>query len=336
MGEQNPTLSIVITTYSPDRLKDIGELIGSLQSQTYDHILEIVFVVEQSIELRDGIQIYIDNMSVHNARIIFNSERLGICAARNLGARQAQGNIVAFTDDDALPYPDWAEEIVRTFDDESVIGVTGPAIPLWENQSTSWFPEEFYWIVGGTTWFDGDKMRPVRNAWGMNMSFRKEAFDSCQFAVDLGISQGANKAGKVGLVGDDTEFSMNLIRITGKLIIYNPKVRVRHKVYSYRLTPLFIRRHAYWQGYTKAVLKKLYGKNAQKNNAMEMETEYRLLKRILLRLLPGTFLGFFRHPFIAWKKFCLTVSVLFHFSLGYFSAALPALGTYTRKAYGSQ
>lgn len=334
MTEPKLTLSIIVTTYTPDRLKDIGELLDSLQSQTYNDIKEIVFVVEQSSELYDGLREYINRKSALNARIIFNPDQLGICAARNLGVRQAQGDVIAFTDDDALPYPDWAEQIMRTFEDESIIGVTGPAFPLCEDAAIAWFPEEFYWIVGGTAWFDGSQMRPVRNVWGMNMSFKREAFDFCQFSENLGISRGAHKAGKVGLVGDDTEFSMNLRRKTGKLIVYNPKVRVRHKVYNYRLTPRFIQRQAYWQGYTKAVFKKLYS-NSDKSEKM-LETEYRLLRRILLKLVPSIIGGFFVHPVIAWDRLRLTITVLFHLALGYFSAVLPKLGTLTRKAYSSQ
>jgi len=332
MTKQNPTFSIVITSYATDRLKDIEELLVCIQKQTYDNITEIIFVIEQSLELSEGIQKYIDNKSMQNTKLVFNSERLGICAARNLGAKVAHGDIIAYIDDDALPFQDWAEQIVRTFTDDTVISVTGPAIPLWEDETMFWFPKELYWIVGGTAWFDNDKIRVVRNAWGMNMSFRKEAFEYCQFSESLKISPGANNAGKVGMVGDDTEFSLNLTNKTGKLIIYNPEVKVQHRVYDYRLTPRFIRRHAYWQGYTKAVLSRLYSDPKRKKI---MGTEYQLLRRIIFRLLPSTLIESFRHPTIAWKRFSLTICVLYHLSLGYFSGQIPLLDRITRKTYSS-
>jgi glycosyltransferase involved in cell wall biosynthesis len=316
-----------------ERLKDIGELLDYLKNQTYCNIIEIIFVVEQSSELRDGIKIFIDSKSILNARLIFNSNKLGICAARNLGAKEAQGSIISYIDDDALPFQDWAEQIIRTFDDDSVISVTGPAILHWENNFIDWFPEELYWIIGGTTWFSNEQIRVVRNAWGMNMSFRKEAFEYCQFSESLDISPGASNAGKVGMVGDDTEFSMNLRRKTGKLIIYNPGVKVKHRVYDYRLFPLFIRRQAYWQGYTKAVLKRLY-RTTDRDEKM-MGTEYQLLRRILFRLIPATILGFFSHPKISWNRLSLTISVLYHLSLGYFSGELLLLYRITRKSYSS-
>jgi glycosyltransferase involved in cell wall biosynthesis len=335
MNKRNPTLSIVVTSYAPERLKDIGELLDCLQQQTYDTITEIIFVVEQSVELHDGIKQFITNKSKLNARILFNAERLGICAARNLGAREAHGDIIAYIDDDALPFQDWAEQIVRTFDDNSIIGVTGPAVPLWDkaNSYATWFPEELYWVIGCTAWFDNSKIRAVRNAWGMNMSFRKESFNYCQFSESLKISPGVSNAGKVGLVGDDTEFSLNLTRKTGKLIVYNPEVKVKHRVYDYRLTPLFIRRQAYWQGYTKAVLSRLYGDDNGKRNMMN--TEYQLLRRILFRLLPSTMIYFFRHPQVARRKFSLTYIVLYHLGFGYLSGKLPVLGRIGGSEYGT-
>jgi glycosyltransferase involved in cell wall biosynthesis len=329
---QNPLLSLVVTSYTTERLSDIFELLESIKNQTYKNI-EVIFVAEHSKELYDRVKTYAEEKGVPNMVAVFRPERLGICASRNLGVKQARGSIITFTDDDALPYPDWAEEIIKTFDGDDIIGVTGPALPLWEKGPISWFPEEFYWMLGCTAWLESDKKQTIRGAFGVNMSFKKEAFGSCRFSENLGISQGAHKAGKVGLLVDDLEFSLHLGRDTKKLIIYNPKVRVQHKVYGYRLTPLFIRRQAYWQGYSKAILKKLYGKGDRNENIMG--TEYRMLKRVVFKLLPSTLIGFSRHPSIAAKRLRLTVSVLFHVGLGYFSAALPALGTITRKVYGS-
>lgn len=79
----------------------------------------------------------------------------------------------------------------------------------------------------------------------MNMSFKKEAFAFCQFSENLRISKGVHELVKIGLVGDDTEFSLKLRKETGRSILYDPSVRVRHNVYGYRLTPRFIWRQDY-------------------------------------------------------------------------------------------
>lgn len=326
------SLSIVITSYTTERLQDIYELLVSIKNQTYKN-METVYVVERSEKLKDEVNNFISEKSIPNIQLVFCSKKLGLCAARNLGIRHARGKIVAFTDDDAVLSPEWAEEILNTFDDEMVIGATGPATPLWENTPAPWFPQEFYWMLGCTDWVENHKRHPIRGAFGVNMSFRKEAFDTCRFSENLGISAGANRSGKVGLLVDDLEFSLQVGRATNKTIIYNPKLKVQHKVYEYRLTHQYIRKQAYWQGYSKAILKKFYGKVSQEEQLIT--TEYRMLRRILFKLVPSTLKKSLSQPTYAWKTLNVIMSVLCHISIGYVSGSMSLIGTLTRESYST-
>ena len=49
----------------------------------------------------------------------------GPAAARNHGAQQARGEILAFTDADCAPAPDWLHAISQPFADPEIIGVKG-------------------------------------------------------------------------------------------------------------------------------------------------------------------------------------------------------------------
>ncbi len=186
---EQPLISIVITSYTMERMKDILELLDGMRAQTYPNI-EVIFVVERSQELRDRIGAWIVENGVTNIRVVFNTDEQGLSAARNRGIEESKGDIIAFIDDDAFPAPDWAEEMAKTYQDDSVIGATGPAIPLWDDESMAWLPEEFYWIVGCTAWHTDSRANGItstRNVWGMNMSFRREAFDSAGvFSSDIG------------------------------------------------------------------------------------------------------------------------------------------------------
>ncbi len=320
MDNTSPAVSIVVTSYTMERYNDLTELLDSLQEQTYRNF-ETVLVTEKSSELFEKLKVYIQEKGYFNTRVLFNTGPQGLSPSRNLGIKEAKGDIITFTDDDALPFPEWLEEIVKTFaGDDSVISVTGLALPLWQEESMNWFPEEFYWVIGCTAFSKLTEVEEVRNAWGANMSFAKEAFALCGLfnENDFGSSI-ANTKGKQGLIGDDTEFSLRLRRETGKRILYNPRVKIRHKVYRFRLAPKFMRRYAYQHAYSKAFIKRFYSNGHDKD---VLAREYQLLKRILLRLLPGILVGFFKQPVVSWRRLVVTATVLFYTALGYFMATL--------------
>ena len=263
---ENPLLSIVITSYTMERLRDVFQLLDSLKSQTYPN-LEIIVVVERSTDLLESIKEHISGHTMPSIRIIFNSGEQGLSAARNLGFTESNGNIIAFIDDDAFPCPEYG--------DDSIIGVTGPSIPLWENDNLAWVPEEFYWIIGASGYKEWTENREVRNVSGTNMSFKREAFTLAGlFSTDLGAIEGGGGLGKQKFSGEETEFCIRLKTKSHKRIIYNPKVQVCHRVYKYRVTPRFIARRAYSEGYTKAMFKKKY---SNQNGKSTLDVEFNLL-----------------------------------------------------------
>ncbi len=315
MAEENPLLSIVITSYTTERLNDIFELLDSLQSQTYSK-METIFVAERSIELYDRVKVYTEEKGIANTRVLFNHGEPGLSAARNLGIKEAKGEIIAFVDDDALPFPDWAGEMAKTYQDDSIIGVTGPAFPLWDDESMSWFPEEFYWIISCTAWADWNKLTEVRNAWGMNMSFKREAFEKYGlFKNELGFHKGP--------MAEDNEFSLRVRAGTEKWLVYNPNVKLWHKVHKYRLSWRFIMERAYWIGRSRRMMR--YHQADREANLLD--TEYRLLRRIITRLLPDILKGLFSHPIVSWRRLWVTLIALFFVAIGYFPYPFASLFT---------
>jgi glycosyltransferase involved in cell wall biosynthesis len=308
-------LSVVITSYTMDRLKDIVELLHSIRVQTYSNI-EIIFVAERSKALLEEIQRYATDNTATNMKVIFNDGEMGMSAARNLGIKNAQGDIIAFVDDDALPSPDWAEEIMKTYEDVSVIGVTGPASPLWQNIAIDWFPNEFDWILGCSGFSGILQEKDVRNVWGMNMSFRREAFDSCGlFLTTLGAKGGGGGLGTQKFASEETEFSIRVRRKTGKRILFNPKTNVQHRVNKHRLTASFIAKRAYSEGYTKAMLKRYYRDKDSGDKLLSVE--YKLLKQILLNLVPRILRMFFTRPTVAYRQLRVVIIALSSVSFGY-------------------
>ena len=160
----------------------------------------------------------------------------------------------------------------------------------------------------------------MRNGYGTNISFRREAFeDGNLFPSYLGSERGGEK-GQQQTTAEEMELSLRIRQKTGKCIVYHPGVALRHKVHSFRLTGKYIRRRAFIEGCSKMLIKKLYGSNGNQNKVLE--TEYALLRRIIFRLFPGIVKGLVTHPIMSWRKLYVTTNVLSSVAAGYFSYSL--------------
>ena len=314
---EEPLVSVIATSYDLERLSDLTALLESLAQQTY-HRFETMLVLEKSRELMDKISELVRARGYSNVHLLFNSGAGGLSAARNLGVRKACGELMSFIDDDAVATPGWLAGVVKTFRvNPDAVGVTGPILPLWENESLKWLPEEFYWIVSCMPAKSASAFE-VRNAWGTNMSFSREAFETGGlFRCELG-AKGGGQSGKHELIGEDTEFSLRARKTSGKRIVCAPDAIVYHRAYSYRFTRGFVASRAYWEGYTKVILHRSIGQ--QYRDALEVE--HRLLKEILLKLLPSTLADLFTHPACAWKRLQLMGLALSSIAVGYIRGRL--------------
>jgi glycosyltransferase involved in cell wall biosynthesis len=100
----------------------IGACLESLSRQTIRPSLEIIVADDGSNDGGDTIA------ASFGARVI-RQANAGPGAARNSGAAAAAGEILLFMDADCVTAPDWAERIVRRFDDPSVSAVLCPLEP---------------------------------------------------------------------------------------------------------------------------------------------------------------------------------------------------------------
>jgi glycosyltransferase involved in cell wall biosynthesis len=298
--------------------------------------LEIIFVGERVRELPALVTEHAGRDRITNLQVVLN-DRPGLSQSRNLGAQVARGEIVAFIDDDAVAPDDWIEEIVKVFVQyPDAIGVAGAAQPLWQDASMDWFPEEFFWIISCPVpaWTGVSRVQEVRNAWGVNMAFRKEALEVVRFSETFGVSnRGRADSVKLGLSGDDTEFSVHLRHVTGRPILFNPDCQVLHRVPRQRLSTRFIRRRAFWEGYTKATIVHVLRAREDVAGRFRFSTELTLFHRILFSFVPRMIRQLFRHPRVVWRQLVLVVDVLTFFAFGYAAARLPSLGLGLARRY---
>jgi glycosyltransferase involved in cell wall biosynthesis len=163
--------------------------------------------------------------------------------ALNSGLHLVEGDVVVFTDDDAIPSADWLVQARILADSQPSFGVFGGAIvPHWEVPPPNWILPFQCPILGVTDpgWDEGPTL-PGR-IWGPNMMIRAEAFK---------IGHRFNEAlGPTGLryqMGDETEFVDRLVA-AGFKVWHTKKMVVAHMIRSDQMRKNWILQRALASG----------------------------------------------------------------------------------------
>jgi glycosyltransferase involved in cell wall biosynthesis len=117
-------VSIILAAHNEE--EDIGDCLNSLLSQDYDDF-EIIVVDDGST---DGTQELVETYLEKNRRMrmISNNSNKGHTYSRNLGAYEARGQIIGFTDADCILPKNWIQEIIDCFSGEEIVAASGPDI----------------------------------------------------------------------------------------------------------------------------------------------------------------------------------------------------------------
>jgi glycosyltransferase involved in cell wall biosynthesis len=179
-------------------------------------------------------------------RYLFEPQQ-GLSHARNSGIREAQGNILAFTDDDVTLEPAWLQNLTASLHSSDWAGAGGRVIPVWTRPVPSWLSTDNPRMMGPFVAFDlGTEAGPLTHPpFGANMAFRREVFQKYGgFRVDLGRS-GSNLQGR-----EDIEFSNRLLA-AGERLRYEPGAVARHLVPEWRIKKGYVLRWWFWFGRTE-------------------------------------------------------------------------------------
>ena len=268
-------VSIIIPGFTDDSYFNLLDAIDSLLHQSYADI-EVVVAIHTSNKLYEEIvKAYSEQNKV---KVVFSEQSLGAAAARNVGIKAAQGDILAFIDDDAVADQKWIENLVNTYQELDAMAVGGKILPIWLPGKPAYFPEELYWLVGVThKGFAEDKVVEVRNAFGPNMSFKREVFEKAGlFNENLGFS----KQGTSYIQAGEAEFSLRMTSKFGVGVIHNPEAIVHHKIPVSKARIKLLLKRSFYQGYSKVLLEK-WGPSAG-----SISTEKTHLKDLLLKYIP--------------------------------------------------
>ncbi len=254
-----PRVSVVTCAYTAERWDALVAAVTSAQAQDPSPF-EVVVVIDHNDELL-GRAI----SELAGARVLANEAGIGLSGARNTGVRHATGEIVAFLDDDARAQPGWLRALARAFEDQTVIGAGGIAVPMWDSLAPSWLPPEFLWVVGCSYRGLPSTAEEIRNPIGANMAFRRAVLER----VD-GFTDGIGRVGRRPLGCEETDLSIRARAATAGRIVHMPDAKVDHRVSPDRTRWRYFRRRCWAEGLSKAVVSQRVGRDA----ALESERTY--------------------------------------------------------------
>lgn len=231
----NIEISVILCTYNREVL--LARALDSILSQGFPPDRFELLVVDNNSS--DG-TVDLVRRKAETAkpvvRYLFEG-RQGKSFALNHAIREARGEILAFTDDDARVASDWLERIDQCFIQYQPDLIGGRVVPDWTGEWPDWFFPEHRSVIAAFN--PSPEAVFVNLDWpslpaGANLAARAEVFRRHGgFREDL-------SDGTIPLC-EDNELIQRVLRNSGR-VLYAPDVVVHHHVPPERLTRRYVRR----------------------------------------------------------------------------------------------
>jgi len=219
-------ISIVVPTFNSAKV--LGACLESLTNQTVGRERYEVIVVDDGStdETRDVV-------SKYPIRYIYQ-QNSGPAVARNNGVRQAEGEIILFTDADCEPQSNWIEELIKPLKDPQVVGVKGIYKTRQEELIARLVQIEYEHKY--------ERMRKFKYIDFIDTY-------SAAYRKDIFMKYGGFDERYIKASVEDQEFSFRLSR-DGNKMVFNPEAVVYHR-HSARLTDYLRKKYkiAYWKAF---------------------------------------------------------------------------------------
>jgi glucosyl-dolichyl phosphate glucuronosyltransferase len=248
-------VSVIVCAFNRARL--LRETLASMQvmSPPANCAVEIIVVDNNSTDNTQAVIAEAARSGPYPIAVL-TEQRQGKSFALNTALAYARGDVLALTDDDVLPSPDWLQRIVEDFRSRGVTFVFGKVLPRWSRKP----PPELLTPRAQDIWGPlaivdyGDAPADYlpentgqRLPVGANLAFSRAALQHINgWRTDLG------KVDNTLISGEDHEIFMRLRRHDLYAGYYDPQLTVRHFVPAQRLTRGYFRRWFFWHGKTHA------------------------------------------------------------------------------------
>jgi glycosyltransferase involved in cell wall biosynthesis len=216
-------LSVSIVVCTLDRHEQLSRCLNSLMKLNHSEV-EILVVDNGSKTIS------IPEIEYRYRTRFYHQPIAGLSYGRNLGAHFANGDVIAFIDDDAFAHPDWLEKGLFHFENPEVACVTGRIMPVSNDgtplqKSNRGFPdseERFF--------FNQNNFSPLKASAGTGSNFlvRRNVLKQYGFSELLGLGVPAG--------GAEEELLFFQVIKGGWIIIFEPEAIIYHE-YPLEETP---------------------------------------------------------------------------------------------------
>ena len=246
-------LSLIIATYN--RAEQLMVTLQSVASQSAKSALwECIVVDNNSVDnTRERVEAFQRVFPDLNIRYLFEQQQ-GLSAARNAGIAVAEGDIIAFVDDDERIVEDFIAAYIELFDShEDAMSAGGKIIADYPTGRPRWMSRYTEQPIANPMDF-GERVIPFpkgRIPGGGNMAMRREVFQTIGvFDTSLG------RTGKRLIGGEESDLFERMEKYSMRCY-YVPRAVMYHIIPEEKLTEEYFERLAYNVGvsqHTRAVL----------------------------------------------------------------------------------
>ena len=130
-------IAVCVCTYKRPQM--LQRLLNDLSVQETDEAFEFSIVVMDNDPSQSAKPVVSAFATQASVPVTYGAEpRQGICLVRNRAIEHADGNFIAFIDDDEFPDSRWLLELFRTCNVDGVDGVLGPVLRHFDEQPPQW------------------------------------------------------------------------------------------------------------------------------------------------------------------------------------------------------
>lgn len=249
----SPHISAIICTHNRDDY--LGAAIDSLLHQ--DHWDYEILIVDNAST--DRTRSVVESRLSHPHLRYVHEPTLGLSVARNTGAREAKGKILAYLDDDAEASQGWLTALDHSYTLDPEVAIAGGKVTLiWPSGQTapSWLSTGLSGNLGA---YDlGDQPvhihQPGLTPRGVNYSIRADFL-----AAIGGFDPNLGRVGTNLLSNEELVMTEKALQ-QGLKVLYVPQALVAHHVALGRLAPSWFMKRSWWQGISECYREQRAGK----------------------------------------------------------------------------